>query len=529
MFKVKTGISQRVSIGKTLLVKKLVIPTILISLFFSDGLYADARFNINLDNEGLVNDNTYEFDVVIKSNDEAFTLTSYQASFVFNQEVINGGDISFSYIEGTSELSNVPSVGIGLNLKDGIPKLTFASLPGEDLINSNYIKIGRFRLHNTNSFSDLPAIRFSFDGRITTILTGSNFVDITNLSNHTENFGNFVQYEVIGVTATGTPAPNNTPEKTIDGLGYYDGDPNARWAAQPMPQRITFDLGSEVPVSMTKFSFYNFQEGRIYQYTIALSNDQVNWSEVVVNASSASEEWTVNQFVPQLARYVKLVFISSTNNPNNWANLWEAQILGEEESFTTELSSYTGFVDSNDVVLNWITSSEMNNSGFEVERQTNDADFEVIGFVEGNGTTSEANNYSFTDEDLPAGKYSYRLKQMDFEGSYNYSDTLDFEISNIVDINELGNVINAYQLYQNYPNPFNPQTTIRFDIKEENFVNLSIYNVLGEKVKELVNDVLPSGSHEVKFDGSELSSGIYIYRLDVKEEYSENKKMSLLK
>ena len=181
------------------------------------------------------------------------------------------------------------------------------------------------------------------------------------------------------------------------------------------------------------------------------------------------------------------------------------------------------------MVLNWITSSEMNNSGFEVERQTNDADFEVIGFVEGNGTTSEANNYSFTDEDLPAGKYSYRIKQMDFEGSYNYSDTLDFEISNIVDINELGNVINAYQLYQNYPNPFNPQTTIRFDIKEENFVNLSIYNVLGEKVKELVNDVLPSGSHEVKFDGSELSSGIYIYRLDVKEEYSENKKMSLLK
>jgi hypothetical protein len=184
MFKVETEMSQRVSIDKTFLVKKLIIPIILICLFFSDGLYADAQFDINLDNGGLADDNTYEFDVVIKSNEETFTLTSYQASFVFNQDVINGGKISFLYIEGTSELSNVPSVGIGLNLTDGIPKLTFASLPGEDLINSNYIKIGRFRLHNTNSYGDLPSIRFNFDGRITTILTGNSFADITNLSNH---------------------------------------------------------------------------------------------------------------------------------------------------------------------------------------------------------------------------------------------------------------------------------------------------------------------------------------------------------
>src|SRR3990172_884453 len=166
MLKVKTLLYKIVTSGNPFLSKKLVFATILISLFFPVSLQADAQYNISIDNSKLISDNIYEFDVVIKSNYEAITLTSYQASLGFNQETINGGEVSFSYIEGTSELSNIPSIGIGINLTDGIPKLTFASSPGEDLINSGFIRIGHFRLQNTNSFSGTPNVRLNFDGKI---------------------------------------------------------------------------------------------------------------------------------------------------------------------------------------------------------------------------------------------------------------------------------------------------------------------------------------------------------------------------
>ena len=287
-----------------------------------------------------------------------------------------------------------------------------------------------------------------------------------------------------------------------------------------MPQHIIFDLGSEKSVSMTKFSFFNFQEGRVYQYTVSVSNDQVNWNEVVVNASSASEEWTVNQFTSQSARYVRLQFLSSTNNPNNWANLWEAQILGDDEALPVELSSYTGSVDNNNIVLEWLTSSELNNKGFEIERKVDKGKFEAIGFISGHGTTNEKNSYAFVDKELLPGKYSYRLKQVDYSGKFEYSNILDFEVTNLAD---------TYQLYQNYPNPFNPTTKIEFDMKEKAFITLTIYNIVGEKVRELVNDELSKGKHALDFDAVGLPSGVYVYSLNVKDEFFQTRKMTLIK
>jgi hypothetical protein len=411
---------------------RCVYVLLFLTMFYA-GSSAQINYQMSLDNGQIVDFNTFEFNVFIKSIDSTFQLTSYQCSFTFYVDDADGKSLSFSYISGTSELSNPPSLGIRINDADGTQKLTFASMPGSDYITSEASLVGRFRLQNTASFKEIyPTINWNFEGKITTILTGNNFVDITNPSNHTKNFGNLVKYNVIGVTATGTPAPNNTPGKTIDGLGYNDGDPDSRWAAQPMPQNITFDLGSEVPVSMTKFSFYNFQEGRIYQYTIALSNDQVNWNEAVVNASSASKEWTTNQFVPQKARYVRLIFISSTNNPNNWANLWEAQIWGESQ-----------------------TSSI---------------------------------------------------------GSSDNSKSLE-----------------NFRLSQNYPNPFNPSTNIELELKEDANVKLAVYNVLGEEVAELFNGEIQAGTHKFEFNAAGLASGVYVYRLDAREEFTETKKMVLMR
>ena len=306
---------------------------LLLATMFYVSSNAGVDYQMSLDNGQIVDSNTFEFNVYIKSMDSTFQLTSYQCSFSFYVNDADGNALTFTYVPGTSELSNPPSVSIGLNTADETQKLTFASTPGSDYISSTPLRVGSFRLQDASPLNGVnPNVRWNFEGNVATILTGTDFVNITNPSDHIKSFGDLVNYQVVGVTATGTPEPGYTPEKTIDGLGYYDGDPNSRWAVKPMSQYIIFDLGSEKPVSMTKFSFFNFQQGTVYQYTISVSDDQVNWNDVVVNASSASEEWTENQFTAQQARYVKLELLSSTNNPNQWANLWEAQILGRRSN-----------------------------------------------------------------------------------------------------------------------------------------------------------------------------------------------------
>ena len=406
---------------------------LLLATMFYVSSSAQVDYQMSLDNGQIVDSNTFEFNVYIKSMDSTFQLTSYQCSFSFNVNDADSNSLTFTYVPGTSELNNPPSFSIGLNAGDGTQKLTFASTPGSDYISSTPLRVGSFRLQDASPLNGVnPNVRWNFEGNVATILTGANFVNITNPSDHIKSFGDLVNYQVVGVTATGTPDSNTAPEKTIDGLGYYDGDPNSRWAAQSMPQYITFDLGAEKSVSMTKFSFYNFQAGRVYQYTVSVSNDQINWNDVVVNASSAPEEWTENQFTAQQARYVKLQFVSSTNNPNNWANLWEAQIWGEDQ------------------------------------------------------TTSVESNQ---DKESPE----------------------------------------SYKLSQNYPNPFNPNTTIEFEIKEDAKVKLTVYNILGEQVAELVNGDINMGTHKVDFNAANLASGVYVYRLEAGSKFAETKKMILMK
>jgi choice-of-anchor B domain-containing protein len=182
-----------------------------------------------------------------------------------------------------------------------------------------------------------------------------------------------------------------------------------------------------------------------------------------------------------------------------------------------ELSSFTAKVTGNNVELNWTTATEKNNQGFEVQRKLGN-EYYTIGFIEGNGTTTEIHNYSFFDKNLQPGTYTYRLKQVDFDGNFAYSEEI------IVEINNPSNFI----LNQNYPNPFNPSTSIKFSLPVSSFANLSIYNLVGEKVGELVNEVLQEGEYNYNFVAANLPSGIYIAKLST-ENYNQTIKMTLLK
>jgi hypothetical protein len=231
-----------------------------------------------------------------------------------------------------------------------------------------------------------------------------------------------------------------------------------------------------------------------------------------------------------------------------------------------ELTSFSANLNDNKVYLNWQTATEVNNFGFEVQRAsfrqggttprqggitprqggtTPRQGWEKIGFVEGHGNSNSPKEYSFLDENPPSGKIKYRLKQIDIDGGFEYSDVVEVNIS----------VPNKFELFQNYPNPFgkathsgNPITMIQYSIPvgdakflptgrqvaspqietSQRMVTLKVYDILGREVATLANQQQAPGNYSVKFDASKLSSGIYFYKLQ-SGSFVETKKMILLR
>ena len=182
------------------------------------------------------------------------------------------------------------------------------------------------------------------------------------------------------------------------------------------------------------------------------------------------------------------------------------------------MTFFTAKVIQENVVLNWSTATEINNKGFQVERMTSTNNYQNIAFVDGHGTSTQQHDYSFTDKKLADGKYTYRIKQLDYDGKNQYSRSVKVSI----------NAPKEFSLSQNYPDPFNPATTIKYSIPSDGPVSLQIYDLLGREVKILVNENQKAGNYSVKFDGSNLSSGIYIYRIQT-GKYLTAKKMILIK
>ena len=195
-----------------------------------------------------------------------------------------------------------------------------------------------------------------------------------------------------------------------------------------------------------------------------------------------------------------------------------ALVLTLDTTVPVELSNFSANVLHQTVELSWTTITEKNNSGFEVQRKSGNQEWETQSFIAGRGTTTEPSHYSYEDELKSAGNYSYRLKQIDFDGSFEYSDIVNVDVDPVAE----------YKLAQNFPNPFNPSTKISFSVAKKSNVMLNVYNILGEQVATLVNEVKESGSYQVEFNAANLPSGIYIYRLDA-DNFTSTKKMMLVK
>jgi len=188
-----------------------------------------------------------------------------------------------------------------------------------------------------------------------------------------------------------------------------------------------------------------------------------------------------------------------------------------------ELSSFSAVIMDNGIKLKWRTETEVNNYGFEILRTHTSTplsvtDWDVLGFVQGNGNSNSPKDYSFLDENISSGKFQYLLKQLDTDGNFEYSKIIE------VDLGSPG----KFELSQNYPNPFNPTTTISFSLPQSGNVTLKIYNTIGEQVAELVKGYKEAGIYSINFDASKLNSGVYIYQIST-DNLTQTKKMMLIK
>ena len=192
---------------------------------------------------------------------------------------------------------------------------------------------------------------------------------------------------------------------------------------------------------------------------------------------------------------------------------------GLNDALPVELTSFSALISKNSVNLIWKTETEVNNYGFEIQRSIQSEDWKTLGFVNGNGNSNSPKDYSFTDNSVgTSGKYSYRLKQIDNDGSYEYSKSIEVNLGAPASI----------ELRQNYPNPFNPSTTINFTLPVEDAVSLIVYNAIGEQVKVLYSGVLEAGVHSFNFSGDDLPSGLYVYKLSTSAG-NQIRKMMLVK
>jgi len=253
-----------------------------------------------------------------------------------------------------------------------------------------------------------------------------------------------------------------------------------------------------------------------------LSNTDPNTYVLYKRSSTSTSEWT---------SYGPASSVNTTTGEVTWNNISsfsQAMVVDSTANSTlpVELVSFAAVVQNGKAELSWATATEVDNYGFEIERreicseQSAASIWLKIGFVSGAGTNNSPKEYSFTDSKLSAGRYAYRLKQVDANGLFKYSQSVEVVVSGVPKV---------FSLSQNYPNPFNPSTTIEFTLSEDGITTLKVFDILGREVSTLVKDELKAGMvHQATFDASRFSSGVYFYRLENGKQ-TQVKKLLLMK
>ncbi len=311
--------------------------------------------------------------------------------------------------------------------------------------------------------------------------------------------------------STFTPLTSPSPTTTLYNIYFYDSnigyasgvsgrvfkttDGGSSWVQQTTP----------ITTSITDVKFISPSTGWM-----------AAWSGNLMYTTNGGSTWTLADKFPSFGDVQKLAM---TNGYLYTCGEAGHIIRGfTDPTVPVELSSFSANIDGNAVNLKWQTATEINNMGFDVERKASNSSWEKIAFITGYGTTTDSKSYTYSDKNPARGINYYRLKQTDFDGSYEYSKIVEVEFNSLL----------TFNLEQNYPNPFNPVTKIKYSIPSSGLVTLKVYNIIGEEVASLVNEIKDAGSYNISFDASKFASGVYYYKLQ-SGDFSNVKKMIILK
>ncbi|MBI5472313.1 MAG: T9SS type A sorting domain-containing protein [Ignavibacteriae bacterium] len=258
------------------------------------------------------------------------------------------------------------------------------------------------------------------------------------------------------------------------------------------------------------------------------------WAQADEGANFARALSSTFHYNSGLSRYDEVALNTPASGSNPYSTTqaspyqcteFSSYVLGQSGGLPVQLSSFTGSFVNTRVELDWRTTSEVNNYGFNVQRKAAAGEWSVLGFVAGHGTTNSPQHYTFSDTAPLVGTSQYRLEQVDLDGTLHYSDPI--QIENVTSVREIAPV--RFLLGQNYPNPFNPSTEIKFSVEVTDHASLEVFNTLGQKVATLFDDMAEAGyTYKVQFRASTLASGTYFYKLQSGKK-SELKKLLLLK
>lgn len=285
----------------------------------------------------------------------------------------------------------------------------------------------------------------------------------------------------------------------------------------------------------THYTYHNFSGGSYYDGTVSSTMDNEISLNITYNSGNATQIGT--DYIDVATVYFaildpmtsvsldwtsKEVYAVNTVTPLN-EGMW---INENTTMLPVELKSFSATADMNSALLKWQTATELNNFGFEIERrQSNEtAVWSKVGFVKGSGNSVSPRNYEFTDKSISGGnKFEYRLKQVDNDGTFTYSETSVVEL-----------LPQSFEMMQNYPNPFNPSTKIKYTLPNDSRVSMTVFNTIGEVVEVIENAVKPAGIYEVNWNASGYASGIYLCRIEARtidgtKSFSNVKKMVLTK